>query len=303
MKESKKVALITGITGQDGSYLSELLLENGYTVHGIVRRTSNLLRSRIEHLRRDEKIYGRRLFLHYGDLSDSTTLRRILGEVSPTEMYHLAGQSHVGLSFEIPESTCEETGMATLRLLEIVHAHPQQVKFYHASSAEIFGDASASPQTENTPLRPTSPYGCAKAFATQLARVYRQSYGLFVCNGILYNHESPRRGENFVTRKIARAVARIARGLDSEVALGSLESRRDWGRAQDYVAAMWLMLQQEKAADYVVATGQTHSVRDFVEAAFAVVKLPSAKYVKRNPTVERPAEPTSLAGPSVRCEA
>ena len=203
MKESKKVALITGITGQDGSYLSELLLEKGYTVHGVVRRTSNLLRSRIEHLRRAEKIYDRRLFLHYGDLSYSTTLRRILGDVCPTELYHLAGQSHVGLSFEIPESTCEETGMATLRLLEMVRAHPSPVKFYHASSAEIFGDASASPQTENTPLRPTSPYCCAKAFATQLARVYRQSYGLFVCNGILYNHESPRRGENFVTPTLA----------------------------------------------------------------------------------------------------
>src|SRR6184192_2235365 len=296
MKKSKKVALITGITGQDGSYLSELLLEKDYVVHGIVRRTSNLLRSRIEHLRRDEKIYGRRLFLHYSDLSDSTTLRRILGDVCPTELYHLAGQSHVGLSFEIPESTCEETGMATLRLLEMARAHPQQVKFYHASSAEIFGDASASPQTENTSLRPTSPYGCAKAFATQLARVYRQSYGLFVCNGILYNHESPRRGENFVTRKIARAAARIARNLDSELVLGNIESQRDWGRAQDYIQAMWLMLQYHTADDYVVATGESHSVRDFVEAAFAVVDLPWQKYVKHDPAFDRPAEPARLAG-------
>ena len=296
MKESKKVALITGITGQDGSHLSELLLEKDYTVHGIVRRTSNLLRSRIEHLRRDEKIYGRRLFLHYGDLSDSTTLRRILGDVCPTELYHLAGQSHVGLSFEIPESTCEETGMATLRLLEIVRAHPSPVKFYHASSAEIFGDASASPQTENTPLRPTSPYGCAKAFATQLARVYRQSYGLFVCNGILYNHESPRRGENFVTRKIARGAARIARNRDDDLVLGNLESRRDWGRAQDYVQAMWLMLQHETADDYVVATGETHSVREFVEAAFAVVDLRWEKYVKHDPSFDRPIEPVRLVG-------
>src|SRR6266700_3497020 len=296
MKESKKVALITGITGQDGSYLSELLLEKDYTVHGIVRRTSNLLRSRIEHLRRDEKIYGRRLFLHYGDLSDTTTLRRILGDVCPTELYHLAGQSHVGLSFEIPESTCEETGMAALRLLEIVRAHSSPVKFYHASSAEIFGDASASPQTENTPLRPTSPYGCAKAFATQLARVYRQSYGLFVCNGILYNHESPRRGENFVTRKIARAVARIARGLDADLVLGNLENQRDWGRAQDYVVAMWLMLQHDQPDDYVVATGKAHSVRDFVEAAFAVVDLPWKKYVKQDRALNRPIEPTRLVG-------
>src|SRR6266550_2311606 len=296
MKESKKVALITGITGQDGSYLSELLLKKDYTVHGIVRRTSNLLRSRIEHLRRDEKLYGRRLFLHYGDLSDSTTLRRIISEVSPTEMYHLAGQSHVGLSFEIPESTCEETGMATLRLLEIVRAQPSPVKFYHASSAEIFGDASASPQTENTPLRPTSPYGCAKAFATQLARVYRQSYGLFVCNGILYNHESPRRGENFVTRKIARTVARIARGLETDLVLGNLESRRDWGRAQDYVRTMWLMLRHDVPDDYVVATGETHSVQEFVETAFGVVNLPWQKFLKYDPSFDRPAEPAHLVG-------
>src|SRR5213596_1433337 len=293
---AEKIALITGITGQDGSYLSELLLEKGYIVHGIVRRTSNLLRSRIEHLRRDEKIYGRRLFLHYGDLSDSTTFRRILGDVCPTELYHLAGQSHVGLSFEIPESTCEEAGMATLRLLEIVRSQPQPLRLYHASSSEIFGNACEVPQTENTPLQPASPYGCAKAFATQLAQVYRESYGLFVCNGILYNHESPRRGENFVTRKIARAVARIARGLDQELSLGNLESRRDWGRAQDYVAAMWLMLQQAKPTDYVVATGESHSVHDFVEAAFAVVNLPSAKYVKHNPAFDRPADPARLVG-------
>jgi GDPmannose 4,6-dehydratase len=292
----KKTALITGITGQDGSYLAELLLEKGYHVHGVVRRTSNLLRSRIEHLRRNESVYGQSLFLHYGDLSDGTTLRRIFSEVQPAEIYHLAGQSHVGLSFEIPESTCEEIAMATLRLLEIARDQPQPVKFYHASSSEIFGNATESPQTENTPLRPASPYGCAKAFATQMAQVYRESYGLFVCNGILYNHESPRRGENFVTRKIARAVARIARGLEHELSLGSLESRRDWGRAQDYVVAMWLMLQQEKADDYVVATGETHSVREFVEVAFAAVNLKPEKYVKRNPAFDRPADPARLVG-------
>ena len=296
MKDSDKIALITGITGQDGSYLSELLLEKDYTVHGIVRRTSNMLRSRIEHLRRNEEIYGRRLFLHYGDLSDSTTLRRIISDVRPTELYHLAGQSHVGLSFEIPESTCEEAGMATLRLLEIARSQPHPVKFYHASSSEIFGNASEIPQTENTPLRPTSPYGCAKAFATQLARVYRESYGLFVCNGILYNHESPRRGENFVTRKIARAAARIARKLDDELVLGNLESQRDWGRAHDYVEAMWLMLQHKTADDYVVATGETHSVREFVEVAFAVVDLPWEKYVKYDKSFDRPTEPARLVG-------
>ena len=186
--------------------------------------------------------------------------------------------------------------MATLRLLEIARDQPRPIKFYHASSSEIFGNATEAPQTENTPLRPASPYGCAKAFATQLARVYRESYGLFVCNGILYNHESPRRGENFVTRKIARAVARIARGLDQELSLGSLESRRDWGRAQDYVVAIWLMLQQEKPADYVVATGETHSVRDFVDAAFAVVNLAPAKFVKHNPAFDRPADPARLVG-------
>jgi len=296
MKENEKAALITGIGGQDGSYLTELLLEQNYTVHGIVRRTSNLLRSRIEHLRRDEKIYGQRFFLHYGDLSDGTTLRRIFRNVRPTELYHLAGQSHVGLSFEIPESTCEEAGMATLRLLEIARDQPAPVRFYHASSSEIFGNAAETPQTENTPMFPASPYGCAKAFATQLARVYRQSYGLFVCNGILYNHESPRRGENFVTRKIARGVARIARGLDVDLVLGNLESRRDWGRAQDYVRAMWLMLQHKTADDYIVATGETHSVREFVEAAFAVVDLPWKKYVKRDPSFDRPIEPASLVG-------
>jgi GDPmannose 4,6-dehydratase len=293
---NNKTALITGITGQDGSYLTELLLQKGYTVHGIVRRTSNLLRSRIEHLRRDPNIYDKSLFLHYGDLSDTTTLRRIFREVQPSELYHLAGQSHVGLSFEIPESTCDEAGMATLRLLEIVRDQGQPVRFYHASTSEIFGSVVESPQTEGTPMRPTSPYGCAKAFATQLCHVYRQSYGLFVCNGILYNHESPRRGENFVTRKIARAAARISGGLDSELVLGNLDSKRDWGRAQDYVQAMWLMLQHDKPDDYVVATGEAHSVREFVEAAFAVVDLPWEKYVKRDAAFNRPIEPARLVG-------
>ena len=293
---NEKTALITGITGQDGSYLTELLLQKGYAVHGIVRRTSNLLRSRIEHLRRDEKIYNEILFLHYGDLSDTTTLRRIFREVNPGEVYHLAGQSHVGLSFELPESTCDEAGMATLRLLEIVRDQSPAIKFYHASTSEIFGNANEFPQNEETPMRPTSPYGCAKAFATMLARVYRKSYGMFVCNGILYNHESPRRGENFVTRKIARAAARISRGLDSELVLGNLESERDWGQAQDCVVAMWKMLQYDKADDYVVATGETHSVREFVEAAFAVVDLPWKKYVKQDPAFDRPMEPTRLVG-------
>jgi GDPmannose 4,6-dehydratase len=299
MTELKR-ALITGITGQDGSYLTELLLEKGYAVHGVVRRTSNLLRSRIEHLRGDESIYGSRLFLHYGDLSDGTTLRRIFAQVQPAEVYHLAGQSHVGLSFDIPESTCEEVAMATLRLLEISRDQTQPLRFYHASSSEIFGHAADAPQTEETPLRPASPYGCAKAFATQLARVYRQAYGLFVCNGILYNHESPRRGENFVTRKIARAVARISRGHESELVLGNLSARRDWGHARNYVEAMWMMLQHSQPNDYVVATGETHSVADFVEAAFAVVDLPWQQYVKQDASLERPSEPAQLVGCSAK---
>jgi GDPmannose 4,6-dehydratase len=294
--DENRVALITGITGQDGSYLTELLLAKGYTVHGVVRRTSNLLRSRIEHLRANPELYGKRLFLNYGDLSDGTTLRRIFAQVRPSEVYHLAGQSHVGLSFEIPESTCEEVGMATLRLLEICRDQEQPVKFYHASSSEIFGNANESPQTEETPFRPANPYGCAKAFATQLARVYRKSYGLFVCNGILYNHESPRRGENFVTRKITRAAARIARGLQHELVLGSTDSRRDWGHAREYVEAMWLMMQHDTADDYIVATGQTHSVQDFVDAAFTAVGLDWQRYVKHNPSFDRPAEPVRLVG-------
>jgi len=297
MTEAKN-ALITGITGQDGSYLTELLLEKGYSVHGIVRRTSNLVRSRIEHLRADPSIYGRRLFLYYGDLSDGTTLRRIFAQVRPAEVYHLAGQSHVGLSFEIPESTSEEVAMATLRLLEICRDQPQPVRFYHASSSEIFGRAAESPQTEETALRPVNPYGCAKAFATQLAQVYRQAYGLFVCNGILYNHESPRRGENFVTRKIARAAARISRGLEHELVLGNTAARRDWGHAQDYVTAMWLMLQAPEPDDYVVATGETHSVEDFVNAAFKVAGLSAKEYLKHDAAFERPSEPVKLVGSS-----
>ena len=303
MDQSPRSALVTGVTGQDGSYLAELLLDRGYTVHGGVRRTSNLLRSRIEHLRRDDAIYGKRFFLHYADLGDGTTLRRIFAQAAPSEVYHLAGQSHVGLSFEIPESTCEEAGMATLRMLEIARDQPQPVKFYHASSSEIFGNAAEAPQTERTAFRPTSPYGCAKAFATQVCRVYRESYGLFVCKGILYNHESPRRGENFVTRKIARGAARIARGLDNELVLGSLSSRRDWGHARDYVQAMWLMLQHTAPDDYVVASGETHSVGEFVEAAFEAAGLRWQKYVKYSAAFDRPADPVDLVGSPAKIKA
>ncbi|MDQ2868831.1 MAG: GDP-mannose 4,6-dehydratase [Verrucomicrobiota bacterium] len=292
----QKRALITGITGQDGSYLTELLLQKGYTVHGIVRRTSNVFRSRIEHLRRDARLHGKRLFLHYGDLSDVTSLRRIFAETRPHEFYHLAGQSHVGLSFEIPELTCDESGMATLRLLEIARDQKQPPKFYHASTSEIFGDAQESPQTEKTPLRPTSPYGCAKTFATQMVRVYRRSYRLFACNGILYNHESPRRGENFVTQKVARAAARISVGAQQRLTLGHLDGERDWGRAEDYVRAMWLMLQQVEPADYLIATGKVHSVRDFAQAAFRVVGLDWKKFVDYDESFARPTEPARLVG-------
>jgi GDPmannose 4,6-dehydratase len=290
------IALVTGITGQDGSYLAELLLAKGYTVHGVVRRTSNLTRSRIDHLRSDDAIHGKRFFLHYGDLLDATTLRRIFRKVQPLEVYHLAGQSHVGLSFEIPESTCEEVATATLRLLEICRDQPQPVRIYHAASSEVFGAAEETPQTERTAFRPTSPYGCAKAFAAQMARIYREAHGMFVCNGILYNHESPRRGENFVTRKISRQVARIKVGLAEQLILGNVSSHRDWGHARDYVEAMWRMLQHETADDYIVATGKAHSVMDFVQAAFAVVDLPWEKHLVCEQALERKTEPAGLVG-------
>jgi len=293
---NRPIALITGVTGQDGSYLAELLLGKGYIVHGLVRRTSNLLRSRIEHLRNDPALYQHTFFLHYSDLSDATTLRRIFRLVQPAEVYHLAGQSHVGLSFEIPESTCEEVGMATLRLLEICRDQPQPVRLYHAATSEIFGSAAETPQNEQTAFRPTSPYGCAKAFATQIARVYREAHGLFVCNGILYNHESPRRGENFVTRKITSHVARIQLGLTDHLTLGNVEARRDWGHAADYVEAMWRMLQHSQADDFIVATGETHTVLEFAQAAFAVVGLPWEKYVRVDPTLQRRSEPGQLVG-------
>lgn len=290
------IALITGITGQDGSYLTELLLAKGYEVHGLAWRPGDPAASAIGYLARDPQIAGKRLFFHYGDLADGQTLRRVFEAVTPGEVYHLGGQSHVGKSFHIPEETCEEVGMASLRLLESSRALAGSVKIYLASTAEIFGDAAETPQDEETKYRPTSPYGCAKAFMTQIARVYRESYGIFVCNGILYNHESPRRGEAFVTRKISRTVAAIKLGLADKLILGNTKSRRDWGHARDYVRAMWMMLQHEKADDYVVATGVTHSVQDFVEAAFGVVSLPWEKYLVTDPALERVLEPRQLVG-------
>ncbi len=290
------LALITGITGQDGSYLTELLLGKGYTVHGIVRRTSTLSRSRLKHLFDNPAIYGRQLFLHYADLDDATTLRRILAKVRPQEIYHLAGQSHVGLSFEIPESTCEMTATATLRLLEIIRDLPGSPRCYHASSSEVFGNPAQVPQDEETPFNPASPYGCAKAFATQMVRVYRQAFGLFACNGITYNHESPRRGENFVSRKICRAAAAIKLGLEKELVLGDLTAQRDWGDARDYVRGMWLTLQHGTPEDFVFATGQFHSVQDIVSAAFAEVGLNPESYIRQDCRFLRPAEPHRLVG-------
>ncbi len=289
-------ALITGITGQDGSYLAEFLLARGYVVHGLVRRASMFNRSRLEHLRDDPAIHGKTFFLHYGDLQDATSLRRILAQVRPQEIYHLAGQSHVGLSFEIPEVTCNEVANATLGLLEIVRDQGHPVRFYHASSSEIFGLPSSAPQNEETPTRPQNPYGCAKAFATHLCRVYRDAYGLFVCNGILYNHESPRRGENFVTRKISLAAARIKLGLQTELVLGDLEARRDWGYAPEYVEGMWRMLQQDKPDDFVLATNEAHSIRDFLDAAFGHAGLDWRRHVKFDARFVRPATNALLMG-------
>lgn len=289
-------AFITGITGQDGSYLTELLLDQGYEVHGTVRRTSTLSRSRIDHLFRDPAIHNRRLFLHYADLEDPTTLRRVLVRAAPHEIYHLAGQSHVGLSFEIPESTCDLTAMGTLRLLEIVRDLDPAPRLFHASSSEIFGRPENAPQDEQTPFRPVNPYGCAKAFATQMVRVYRETVGLYAVNGIFYNHESPRRGENFVTRKICRAAAAIKLGLERDLVLGDLTAERDWGHARDYVRAMWLMLQPEQPDDYVVATGEAHSVQEVVQIAFATVGLEWTGRVRHEPRFLRPAEPGRLIG-------
>jgi GDPmannose 4,6-dehydratase len=289
-------ALITGITGQDGSYLSELLLAKGYEVHGIVRRTSQLARSRLDHLYHDPKIYGQRLFLHYADLDDTTTLRRLLSKAAPDEIYHLAGQSHVGLSFEIPESTCEMTAMGTLRLLEMLRDLPKPCRLFHASSSEVFGQPTRSPQDEQTPIAPVTPYGCAKAFATQMVTIYRRTFGLFAGNGIMFNHESPRRGEHFVTRKICRAAAAIKLGLEKELVLGDTTSRRDWGHARDYVRAMWLMLQQPEPDDFVIATGELHAVQEVVEIAFAAVQLNWSDHVRQDPRFLRPTEPLGLVG-------
>lgn len=296
----RKRALITGITGQDGSYLSEFLLEQGYEVHGIIRRTSTFNTDRIDHMYEDPHKEGVRLFLHYGDLTDGTTLRRILEEIKPTEIYNLGAQSHVRVSFDSPEYTVDSVAMGTLRLLEAIRDYQQrtgiEVRFYQAGSSEMFGLVQEVPQKETTPFYPRSPYACAKVYAHWQTVNYRESYNLFACNGILFNHESPRRGETFVTRKITRAIARIVAGKQKNLYMGNLDAKRDWGYAKDYVRAMWLMLQKESPDDYVIATGETHSVREFLDLAFGYVNLNWQDYVEFDERYLRPAEVELLIG-------
>lgn len=298
--EQQKRALITGITGQDGSYLSEFLLERGYEVHGIIRRTSTFNTDRIDHMYEDPHKQGVRLFLHYGDLTDGTTLRRILEEVKPTEIYNLGAQSHVRVSFDSPEYTVDAVGMGTLRLLEAIrdyqHRTGIEVRFYQAGSSEMYGLVQEVPQKETTPFYPRSPYACAKVYAHWQTINYRESYKLFACNGILFNHESPRRGETFVTRKITRAIARIVAGKQKKIYMGNLDAKRDWGYAKDYVKAMWLMLQQAKPDDYVIATGETHSVQEFLDIAFGYVNLDWQAYIEFDERYLRPAEVELLIG-------
>ena len=280
-----KKALITGITGQDGSYLAELLLEKGYEVHGIIRRASTFNTERIDHLYQDPHINGVRLFLHYGDIADSTNLVKLLYRIQPEEVYHLAAQSHVRVSFDIPEYTGDVTGIGTIRFLEAIRETGVRTKFYQASSSEMFGKVQEVPQRETTRFYPRSPYGAAKVYAYWVTVNYRESYGLFACNGILFNHESPRRGETFVTRKITRAAAQIKAGLEHKVYLGNLDAKRDWGYAKEYVEAMWLMLQRDKPDDYVIATGETHSVGQFLEEAFSYAGLDWRKHVEIDPQI------------------
>jgi GDPmannose 4,6-dehydratase len=289
-------AFITGITGQDGSYLAELLLGKGYEVHGLVRDSSSALRTRLDHLYKNPAIFGKTLFVHDGELSDANRLRALLLSIAPDEIYHLAGQSDVGLSFKIPETTCEVIALGTVRLLEIVRELPRAAKFFHASSSEIFGHAKQQPQTEETPMEPVNPYGCAKAYATQMVNVYREAFGLFAVNGILFNHESPRRRENFVTRKITRAAAAIKLGQQKTLALGSLTSQRDWGHARDYVEGMWRALQHKEATMFVFATGKLHTVQDVVEVAFETVGLKWQDYVTQDSQFMRAVEPVHLVG-------
>ena len=289
-------ALITGITGQDGSYLAEFLLDKGYEVHGVIRRSSSFNTQRIDHLYSDPHQPGTRLFLHYGDLIDGTGLRQILTRVQPDEVYNLGAQSHVRVSFDQPVYTVQTDAVGTIRLLEAIRDTGLNTRFYQASSSEMYGKVTQTPQTETTPFHPRSPYACAKVYAFWQTVNYREAYGLFACNGILFNHESPRRGETFVTRKITRAATRIKEGLQEKLYLGNLDAKRDWGFAGDYVEVMWLVLQQEKPDDYVIATGQTHSIREFLDLAFERVGLDWNKYVEIDQRYFRPADVDLLQG-------
>src|SRR2546425_821433 len=291
-----KKALITGITGQDGSYLAEMLLAKGDEVHGIIRRASTFNTGRLEPIYADPHSGKSRLFLHYGDLSDASALARLIGKVQPDEIYNLAAQSHVRVSFDSPEYTTDITATGTVRLLEAIREVGIKPRFYQASSSEMFGKVQQVPQTETTPFYPRSPYGCAKVYAHWITVNYRESYGLHASNGILFNHESPRRGETFVTRKITRAVAHILAGLQDKLYLGNLDAKRDWGYAPEYVQAMWLMLQQDEPDDYVIATNETHSIREFLDVAFGCVGLDWRKYVEIDPKYYRPAEVELLIG-------
>ena len=308
-----KTALITGITGQDGSYLAELLLDKGYTVHGIVRRSSSFNTGRIDHLYNDPSLLNSRLFLHYGDLTDSSNLNRLLERVQPDEVYNLAAQSHVKVSFEVPEYTAEVDAIGTLRFLDAIKETGVNTRFYQASTSELYGKVQEIPQSERTPFYPRSPYAVAKIYGYWIVVNYREAYGLYACNGILFNHESPRRGETFVTRKITRAAARIKAGLQQEVTLGNLGAKRDWGYAPEYVEAMWLMLQQDVPDDFVIATGETHTVRDFASVAFSELgielawegeeeaeagrdRATGAVLVTVNPAYYRPTEVEILIG-------
>jgi GDPmannose 4,6-dehydratase len=295
-----KRALITGITGQDGSFLTELLLEKGYEVWGVIRRSSSFNTERIDHLYQDPHEPGTRLRLVYGDLNDSSSLNIILRTVQPDEIYNLGAQSHVRVSFDVPEYTAEITGVGAVRLLEAIRDVGIQPKFYQASSSELYGKAVEVPQTETTAFHPRSPYGCAKAYAYYITSNYRESYGMFACNGILFNHESERRGETFVSRKITRAATRIKQGLQTKLYLGNIDAQRDWGYARDYVEAMWLMMQADRADDYVIATGETHSVRDFLDEAFGYLGLDWKEYVEIDPRYYRPAEVDILKGDATK---
>ncbi|MCC6240630.1 MAG: GDP-mannose 4,6-dehydratase [Phycisphaerales bacterium] len=292
----RKKALITGITGQDGSYLAEFLLNKGYEVHGITRRSSSFNTTRIEHLYRDPHDPDPRLFLHYGDLVDGLGLREVLTRVMPDEIYNLGAQSHVRVSFDQPIYTVQSDALGTIHLLEAIRDTGKPVRFYQASSSEMYGKVVETPQSEKTPFYPRSPYACAKVYSFWQTVNYRESYNMFACNGILFNHESPRRGETFVTRKITRAATRIKQGLQDKLYMGNLDAKRDWGFAGDYVEAMWLMMQQEQAEDYVVATGQTHSVREFLAEVFGYLELDWQKYVEVDPRYFRPAEVDLLLG-------